>query len=269
MKPRPKPALMLVIAGWAIHFYTATGLLIAAWIALLLSAPQVEATSYQLCFLLMFVATFIDATDGTLARMVRIKETIPSFDGRRLDDLVDFLMYACLPFWLIFKTGLLGQYQVLLLFGLMASGYGFCQTNIKSPNGSFVGFPSYWNIVAFYLYTLNASPIVSAGLIVFFGILTFVPSCYYYPTQPGWWNRLMLLLSIPWAIALLALLVKEWTSPPQEMTDTWVPLTCWLSLIYPGIYLFASWSMSLRRVWLGIPQSRLHASTYVDPTDPR
>jgi len=31
----------------------------------------------------------IDATDGTLARLVRVKERIPWFDGDRLDDIVD------------------------------------------------------------------------------------------------------------------------------------------------------------------------------------
>ena len=45
----------------------------------------------------MFTATIVDATDGTFARAVRIKEAVPSFDGRRLDDLTDFLTYTFLP----------------------------------------------------------------------------------------------------------------------------------------------------------------------------
>ena len=52
---------------------------------------------FRWSFLLMVVATVVDATDGTLARKVRIKEAVPSFDGRRLDDIIDFLTYTFLP----------------------------------------------------------------------------------------------------------------------------------------------------------------------------
>ena len=44
--------------------------------------------------------------DGTLARRVRVKEVMPSFDGRRLDDLVDFLTYTCMPLLLVWRAGL-------------------------------------------------------------------------------------------------------------------------------------------------------------------
>ena len=51
----------------------------------------------------VFIATLIDATDGTLARAVRIKEVLPGFDGRRLDDLIDFLTYVFLPLLLLWQ----------------------------------------------------------------------------------------------------------------------------------------------------------------------
>ena len=53
--------------------------------------------AFRWSFLLMAAATLVDATDGFLARKVRIKEVVPSFDGRRLDDLIDFLNYTFLP----------------------------------------------------------------------------------------------------------------------------------------------------------------------------
>ena len=55
----------------------------------------------------MAIATIVDSTDGTLARKVRIKEVVPGFDGRRLDDIVDFLNYTFLPLLLIWRAGIL------------------------------------------------------------------------------------------------------------------------------------------------------------------
>ncbi|MGH7170777.1 MAG: CDP-alcohol phosphatidyltransferase family protein, partial [Gemmataceae bacterium] len=120
--------------GWCVHFYTALGLVAAAVIAVLLVHGGAEA--YRRAFLLMVAATLIDATDGTFARWVRIKEVLPNFDGRRLDDLVDFLTYTFLPLLLIWRASLLPQhYDAVLLLPLLASAYGFCQTSAKTDDG--------------------------------------------------------------------------------------------------------------------------------------
>ena len=42
---------------------------------------------------------------------------------------------------------------------LLASGYGFSQVNVKTADGFFLGFPSYWNIVAYYLYVLQPAAV--------------------------------------------------------------------------------------------------------------
>ena len=81
------------------HAYTALGLVAAGLIAVLL--VRGDADAFRWSFLLMAAATVVDSTDGTLARKVRIKEVVPGFDGRRLDDIVDFLNYTFLPLLLI------------------------------------------------------------------------------------------------------------------------------------------------------------------------
>ena len=48
-----------------------------------------------------------------------------------------------------------------LLVPLLASAYGFCQVEAKTDDHYFLGFPSYWNIVAFYLYVLRLPPAVA------------------------------------------------------------------------------------------------------------
>src|SRR5438105_857847 len=97
------------ILAWGVHFYTALGLVAAAVIAVLIVEGTNEA--FRWAFLLMLAATLIDATDGTLARAVRIKETLPGFDGRRLDDLIDFLNYSFLPLFLLWRAKYLPDSQ--------------------------------------------------------------------------------------------------------------------------------------------------------------
>ncbi|MCU0702774.1 MAG: CDP-alcohol phosphatidyltransferase [Fimbriiglobus sp.] len=231
--------------GWAVHAYTATGLVLGAGIVALLMQPERTADTYRACFLLMLAAVVVDATDGTLARAVRIKEAVPGFDGRRLDDLVDFLLYTCLPLLLIDRAGVLPDgWRWVLVAALVASAYGFCQADVKTADGAFVGFPSYWNIVAFYLFALPVSGGWAVGLVLGLAALTFVPSRYPYPTQPGRVNRVMLVLSVPWAVVLAVALAFAWTE------ETFRSLV-WVSVVYPVLYLGTSWAASLRRVVSG------------------
>jgi phosphatidylcholine synthase len=212
-------------------------------IAVLLMDGRPE--SFRQAFLLMLVATLIDATDGTFARRIRIKEVLPGFDGRRLDDLVDFLTYTCLPLVLIWRAQLLPEgWAICLLLPLLASAYGFCQVSVKTDDGFFLGFPSYWNLVAFYLYVLQPLPgWFTLGVVVVFSLLTFVPSRYLYPSQRGRLNWVTNVLGAVWALLLTWIL---WTMPAEMSADSSTrPLALW-SLFFPVWYLGASWILSVR-----------------------
>lgn len=235
------------LMAWSAHAYTALGLVAAAGIAVLLTQPEVNADSFRWAFVLMLTATLIDATDGTLARRVRVKEVLPGFDGRRLDDLIDFLTYTCLPLLLLWRAG----DQVLpagsgwcLLLPLLASAYGFCQVSAKTDDGFFLGFPSYWNLVAFYLYVLQPPPWLSLAILVVLALLTFVPSRYLYPTQRGRLNAVTNFLGAIWT----ALLVWILLSLPAADTahDLHVQRLTLISLFFPIYYFAASWFISLK-----------------------
>src|SRR5687768_12502830 len=132
------------VLAWAAHLYTALGLVAAAGAAVCI--VQGDGAAFRAAFVLMVVATLIDATDGTLARAVRVKQVLPGFDGRRLDDLIDFLTYTCLALLLVWRARLLPPGgDAWLLVPLVASAYGFCQAHAKTAEGYFLGFPSYWN----------------------------------------------------------------------------------------------------------------------------
>src|SRR5258705_8256100 len=152
------------LCAWLVHLYTAMGLVCAAGMAVLI--VRGDDVSFRRAFMLMMLATAIDATDGWFARRARVKDVLPQFDGRELDDLIDFHTYTSLPLLLLWRAGTLPDGLAwLLILPLLASAYGFSQTNAKTDDGFFLGFPSSWNIVAFYLYTLNSPVCVSAPLI--------------------------------------------------------------------------------------------------------
>ena len=71
------------LAGMAVHLDTASGSVLALLIVL-------AAFDGNVIMALWFglVALVVDGTDGMLARGARVKETIPWFDGARLDDIV-------------------------------------------------------------------------------------------------------------------------------------------------------------------------------------
>ena len=144
--------------AWSVHLFTSLGLVAAAGIAVLIFRG--DDHSLRTAFALMWIATLIDAVDGTLARLARVSKVLPDFDGRRLDDIIDFQTYTSLPLLLIWRAGILaGPWSALLLFPLVASAFGFSRVAAKTGDGYFLGFPSYWNIVAFYLYFLALPPV--------------------------------------------------------------------------------------------------------------
>jgi phosphatidylcholine synthase len=228
---------MRTVAAWAVHAFTALGLVAAAGIAALV--VEGGDVAFTRAFQLMILATAIDALDGPLARFARVQETLPGFDGRRLDDLIDFLNYTCLPLLLIWRAGLLnGQPSWWLLFPLLASAYGFSQADAKTEDGYFLGFPSYWNVVAFYLYFLKLDTWMSLGILVTLALLTFVPLRYFYPTQPGLGNRVACVLAAMWGGLVVVILIM-----PAELRGPWLVT----SLIFPLGYLVFSWWGHWRR----------------------
>lgn len=229
--------MITVLLAWAAHLYTALGLVCAAGIALLV--VRGGDTAFRGAFLLMALATFIDATDGWLARRARVDTVLPGFDGRRLDDLIDFQTYTTLPLLLIWRADLLGPGAGhWLLVPLLASAYGFCQADAKTEDHAFLGFPSYWNIVAAYLYLLRLPPPWALGLVLGLAVLTFVPVRYLYTTHRGPLSALTNALGGAWALGLLAIFYW-WDAAPRA----WVVL----SLLFPAYYMVASWVLTLRR----------------------
>lgn len=250
-KPLAPPTPLTVTLAWGVHLYTAMGLVCAAGMAALLVGGQSHA--FQGAFALMALATLIDSTDGTLARKIRIKEVLPGFDGRKLDDITDFLTYTALPLALVWRAGLVpAGTEWSLVVPLLASAYGFCQCEAKTDDGYFLGFPSLWNVVAFYLYVLRLPPWAALAVLQGLALMTFVPSRYLYPSQPGKLNVVANVLGAVWTVMLAWVL---WNLPGSDAlsagtADATVMGLAAASLFYPVFYLAASWAVTLK-LWAG------------------
>jgi phosphatidylcholine synthase len=234
--------------AWLAHAFTALGLVLAAGMAVCI----VEGTraAFRNAFVLMLIACLVDSTDGALARRLKVKQRIPQFDGAQLDNIIDFLTFTFLPLLLVWRAELLPYgLNWVLLVALVASAYGFCQTNAKTPDGYFVGFPSYWNIVAFYLVVLAMPGWLAALLIFVLAILTFVPSYYLYPSRGATLSRLTNFLGGIWVVILLWVLWAMPTSDPPEDAKLAAQAYYWgwVSLFYPVYYMAASWALTILR----------------------
>jgi phosphatidylcholine synthase len=158
-------------------------------------------------FLWMIAATLVDGTDGVLARLARVKEVTPTFDGARLDDIVDYLTFVFLPILLLYQAGHLpsGWGMAVAAAVLLSSAYGFASADAKTADNFFTGFPSYWNIVALYLHAASLRPAVNAAILMTLSVLVFVRIGYVYPTRTPVLRGLTLTLGGIWGLMVIAI----------------------------------------------------------------
>jgi phosphatidylcholine synthase len=222
-------------AGYLVHAYTASGVA-CGWLALVAALDGDARTS----LLWLAVATFIDATDGVLARLADVSRTAPLIDGARLDDIVDYVTYVVVPGVLVWRQGLLPPAAAprVVAATLLASALGFARRDAKTADHLFTGFPSYWNIVAVYLIALRPPPAVVAAILLVLAVLVFVPIRYVYPSRTETLRAPTVALGAAWALLFLAL-IWQIADPPRWLL--------WSSLVFPIYYLALSLWITLRR----------------------
>jgi phosphatidylcholine synthase len=225
-----------LIAAWLVHIYTATGVALA-----LLTVIAVMEGDTVRALWLGLAAMVVDGTDGILARHLQVKRWIPSFDGALLDNIVDYLAYAFTPMVLLWSAGYLGggtSATVLAVMPLLASAYQFCRVDAKTADHLFRGFPSYWNVVAFYVVVLDLGPTSVAVLLTACAALVFVPIGYVYPSRTDTLRGLTLVLTTLWLVSYAVLLTQIPSPGPVWLT---------ISLAYLVYYVVLSLYLTARR----------------------
>jgi phosphatidylcholine synthase len=201
----------LRLRATAVHLYTASGMVLA--LLMVFAAFQGNAV---MALWLSLATLVIDSTDGLLARRFRVKEFLPSFDGSLLDNIVDYMTYVLAPILLLWSIGYLpgGAFGVVLAaLPLLASSYQFCQVDAKTGDGAetdhfFLGFPSYWNILAFYAIVFDLSTWTVGAILIVCSLLVFVPIRYIYPSRTVAFRKLTLTLTTLWLLSYIAILLQ-------------------------------------------------------------
>ncbi len=224
------------LGSWFVHGYTATG----AVLALLIVLAAIEGDVAKALWLGL-VALVIDGTDGMLARRFDVQSRLPWFDGALLDNIVDYLTYVFAPVVLLLQTGYLPEGTagtVIAVLPLIASSYQFCRVDAKTDDHFFLGFPSYWNVVAFYVIALDISTAVTSLVIVVCALLVLVPVGYIYPSRMLVLRTPTLVFSAVWLV-LYAVVVAQLPDPN--------PLVLVASLAYIAYYCVLSLYLDQRR----------------------
>ncbi len=223
-----------IVSAWLTHLVTASS---AVWGLLAILAITNE--QWVQAFWFMAAAVLIDSFDGTLARRVDVKNVLPQIDGALLDNIVDYLNYVFVPVYFIYMAGALpARFAVVgATLMLLSSAYQFSQADAKTDDHFFKGFPSYWNVLALYVFLLNLNPWVNLAIVTVFAVLVFVPIKYIYPSRNSVQPRLMLSWGLLWGASCLFMLVQY---------PDYSPWVMWFSLSYVVYYHAVSLWVTLR-----------------------
>jgi phosphatidylcholine synthase len=174
------PLITARAKAYLVHLYTASAMIILLVATTFLLNGQLTAALFT-----MLLTIVIDSTDGFLARRCKVKQHVPEYDGRTMDDVIDYVSYVFLPVVFLLKAEmLLAPAAFFGAFPLIASAFGFARVDAKLDNdGFFIGFPSYWNIVAAYFYLTGSPPWLNSLIIIFLAVMVFVPTRYIYITR--------------------------------------------------------------------------------------
>lgn len=221
--------------AWLAHVYTASGAVLA-----FLAAADIFEHDYRTAFFWLYLQVVVDCTDGVLARRLRVKERLPWFNGAKLDDIVDYLCYVFIPALFVWRALLVpDRWSIPVVAAmLLSSAYGFNREDAKTTDNFFLGFPSYWNIVVFYLFVARWPSEVNAAILLALAPLVFVPVRYLYPSRGSAFQALTVGLGLVWGVLMLVML---WQLPAVPR-----PLF-FASLLFPAYYMAVSLWLEVRR----------------------
>ena len=178
-----------------VHLFTATGA-IFAMLAMLAAADE----RWDMMFLWLVVAFFVDGIDGPLARKYDVKHNAPRFDGVLLDLIIDYLTYVFIPAFALFQSGLLPGWPgwLAIIVVTFASALYFADTGMKTKDNSFAGFPGCFNMVVIVMFAIAPPPPVILAIVLVCAVAMFLPLKFIHPVRTERWRLLSLPVALAW-----------------------------------------------------------------------
>ncbi len=189
------PRMTAHLRAISVHMFTATGAVLAM-LAMLAAVDQ----KWDMMFLWLVVAFFVDGIDGPLARKFDVKTYAPQIDGVLLDLIIDYLTYVFIPAFALFKSGLLPGWTgwVVIIIITFASSIHFANTRMKTKDNSFSGFPGCWNMVVIVLFALSPNFWVILAIICILSVAMFTPLKFVHPVRTVRWRNVTLPMALAW-----------------------------------------------------------------------
>ena len=221
-----------------VHFFTATGA-VFAMLALLAAADE----KWAMMFLWLVVAFFVDGIDGPLARKYDVKTNAPRFDGVLLDLIIDYLTYVFIPAFALFKSGLLPGWAgwIAMIAITFSSAIYFCDSNMKTKDNSFLGFPGCWNMLVIVLFALSPNYWIILGLVTFLAVAMFLPIKFIHPVRTKRWRSLSLPIALAWTFfagwaAWVEFHPESWAHWGLALTSIYLLFAGLIQQVMPGKY---------------------------------
>lgn len=219
-----------VVRAYAVHLFTASGVA-CAFLATAETCRDEPRPVWVFGWLAL--AVVIDSLDGPLARAANVKAHARRIDGRTIDDIVDYLTFTFVPLLLVWRMDWLPEPGGLWVsIAMMASLLGFANVGAKEDDaGFFLGFPSYWNVFAFYagIWATLWGRVPGLVLLLFLAALTIAPVRFVYPNRTRKpWRVPLTIGALLWLACSFAIL-REYPRPPA-----WLHA---ISLVYPAFYI--------------------------------
>ena len=155
---------------------------------------------WDLMFLWLVIAFFVDGIDGPLARKYDVKTNAPEFDGVLMDLIIDYLTYVFIPAFALFTSGLMDGWSgwAMIIIITFASVMYFSDTRMKTKDNSFKGFPGCWNMLVLVLFALQPEWWVSLIVVTVLAAAMFLPIKFVHPVRTERWRPVTLPMALAW-----------------------------------------------------------------------
>jgi phosphatidylcholine synthase len=179
----------------SVHYFTAIGAILAM-LAMLAAVDE----RWDLMFLWLVVAFFVDGLDGPLARKYDVKKFAPEYDGVLLDSIIDYLTYVFIPAYALFVSGLLNGWSgwVCIIVIAFTSVLYFADTRMKTKDNSFAGFPGCWNMLVLVLFSIQPTWQIILIIVILLAISMFSNLKFIHPVRTVRWRLISLPIAALW-----------------------------------------------------------------------
>ncbi|RCL00576.1 MAG: phosphatidylcholine synthase [Candidatus Tokpelaia sp. JSC189] len=213
--------------AFSVHLLTASGSFLA-----FLSLIAASEKQWAAMWAWLGMALVVDAIDGPIARRLDVKYVLPTWSGETLDNIIDYVTYVLIPAFALYQSVLIGPILSFLSAAviMVTSAVYYADTNMKSEENFFKGFPVVWNVLVFTVFIVQPAEWVAFAVVLISAILSFMPIYFVHPMRVRRLRPLTLAIGFIWALlSLISIFYYHMTAAPYPVR---------IGLIASGLYIY-------------------------------